>query len=40
MVIILRHLLAILLLPFLAVVVVPAWFLTADHRWDDSSPTG
>lgn len=44
MLIILRHLLAILFLPFLAVVVVPAWLLTAfaagDHRWDDSSPTG
>ncbi|MEW6232681.1 MAG: isoprenylcysteine carboxylmethyltransferase family protein [Chloroflexota bacterium] len=43
MLIMLRHVLAILLLPFLAVVVVPAWLLTAfaasDHRWSDSSPT-
>jgi len=39
---VLRHLLSILLLPFLVVVVVPAWLLTtfaaADSRWGDSSP--
>jgi len=38
---VLRHLLSILLLPFLVVVVVPTWLLTAfaasDSRWDDSS---
>lgn len=39
----LRHLLSILLLPFLAVVAVPRWLLTAfaasDNRWGDSVPT-
>lgn len=43
MLIMLRHLLSILLLPFLAVVVMPIWLLTAfaasDYRWGDSSPT-
>ena len=38
----LRHLLSILLLPFLVVAVVPAWLLTAfaatDSRWGESSP--
>lgn len=40
--IVLRHLLSILLLPFLVVVVVPSWLLTAfavnDSRWCNSSP--
>jgi protein-S-isoprenylcysteine O-methyltransferase Ste14 len=38
----LRHLLSILLLPFVVVVVVPAWLRTAfaasDSRWVDGSP--
>src|SRR5574340_131828 len=41
---ILRHLLSILLLPFLVVVVMPFWLLTAwvdfDSRWIDNSPAG
>lgn len=41
---ILRHALSILLLPFLVVVVVPAWLLTAfaasDSRWVDNAPIG
>lgn len=39
---ILRHLLSILLLPFVVVVAVPFWLLTAfaasDSRWGDSAP--
>jgi protein-S-isoprenylcysteine O-methyltransferase Ste14 len=39
---VLRHLLAILILPFTAVVVVPYWLLTSfaaiDTRWDNISP--
>lgn len=41
---VLRHLLSILLLPFLVVVIVPVWLLTAwtatDSRWTGSSPLG
>ncbi len=36
----LRHLLSILLLPFLVVVVVPTWLLNSvagDTRWSDTS---
>lgn len=40
----LRHLLAILLLPFVIVIVVPYWLLTAfaisDHRWPAGSVSG
>jgi protein-S-isoprenylcysteine O-methyltransferase Ste14 len=39
---ILRHLLSILLLPFMVVVIAPYWllntFLASDSRWVDSSP--
>lgn len=42
MVTVLRHLLAVVLLPFMVVVVVPRWLLTAfahhDSRWSPSSP--
>ena len=38
---ILRHALSIILLPFLVIVIVPSWLLTAfvasDHRWNDST---
>ena len=38
---VLRHLLSILLLPFMVVIVIPAWlresFLVIDTRWSDSS---
>lgn len=44
MLIVLRHLLAILLLPFLAVVAVPYWLLTSfaslDPRWTALRPVG